>query len=239
LADLNKVDLFLIIAFTAELSVNLFANWWRPFVTNGWSILDFVIVVLSLVSLAPVGISLRLMLLIRCCRVLRIFGKLKSVAKIFSAVACSLIPMANAFFIIFIITAICAQYHRPRHHPHTPYHQIYRVLNRTALPSAAYCARHPPSPRAAILASTSAHRRGCGERGVTGATRYSQGLFTSFHVFPPSSAGADAMVAVTFYGETVPTYFDTFPRSFTSMFRIIIGRHAAPARPPARRLGRT
>ena len=49
----------------------------------------------------------RVILLLRCCRVLRIFGKLPSVAKIFAALFQSLVPMTNAFFIIFVIAAIC------------------------------------------------------------------------------------------------------------------------------------
>ena len=106
-AILNTLDLVLVIAFTAELLFNLFSNWWRPFITNGWSLFDLVIVTLSVVSLAPVGISLSLVLLLRCCRVLRIFGKLPAVAKIFSALSYSLLPMANAFFIIFVIMALC------------------------------------------------------------------------------------------------------------------------------------
>jgi hypothetical protein len=104
----QKVDLFLIIAFTLELMLNLFANWLRPFLSNMWSIFDLIIVTLSLLGLVIAGLPLRLLLLLRCCRVLRIFGKLRSVVKIFSALAYSVSPMANAFFIIFVITAICA-----------------------------------------------------------------------------------------------------------------------------------
>ena len=106
-AILNTLDLVFVVAFTAELLLNLYANWWRPFVTNAWSLFDLVVVTLSIVSLAPVGLSLRLVLLLRCCRVLRIFGKLRSVAKIFAALSYSLLPMSNAFFVIFVITAIC------------------------------------------------------------------------------------------------------------------------------------
>jgi hypothetical protein len=103
----SKIDLILTLAFTLELLLNAFANWLRPFVTNGWSMFDFFIVTLSLVSLAVDGVPVRLILLLRCCRVLRIFGKLPSVAKIFAALFQSLIPMLNAFFIIFIIAALC------------------------------------------------------------------------------------------------------------------------------------
>lgn len=105
--ELNRLDLFLVIAFTVELVLNAFANWLYDFVSNGWNIFDVIVVTLSLVGLAPTGLPVRLVLLLRCSRALRIFGKLKSVAKIFSALSYSLLSMANAFFIIFVITAIC------------------------------------------------------------------------------------------------------------------------------------
>ena len=66
-----------------------------------------IIVSLSILSLSVAGMPVRLILLLRCCRVLRIFGKLPSVAKIFAALFQSLVPMTNAFFIIFVIAAIC------------------------------------------------------------------------------------------------------------------------------------
>ena len=103
----SKIDLFLTMAFTAELLLNGFANWLLPFLRNGWSLFDVGIVTLSIVSLSVAEMPVRVILLLRCCRVIRIFGKLPSVAKIFAALFHSLVPMTNAFFIIFVIAAIC------------------------------------------------------------------------------------------------------------------------------------
>ena len=103
----SRLDLFLTLAFTAELMLNAYAHWIKSFLFDGWSIFDLVVVVLSLTGLAATGLPLRLVLLLRCCRIIRIFGKIPSVAKIFAALGRSLIPMSNAFFIIFVITAIC------------------------------------------------------------------------------------------------------------------------------------
>ena len=99
--------MFITIAFTVELLLNAFANWLWPFMTNPWSIFDFIIVLLSILSFAIPGLPVRVVLLLRCCRVVRIFGKVPSVSKIFAALFQSLVPMSNAFFIIFIIAAIC------------------------------------------------------------------------------------------------------------------------------------
>ena len=90
---LNNFDMFLICAFTAELCINLYANWFREFVSSLWNWFDVVIVSLSLIGLTPAGLSLRMVLLFRCFRVLRIFGKLKEVAKIFSALSYAILPM--------------------------------------------------------------------------------------------------------------------------------------------------
>ena len=112
----SQADMFLIAAFTAELIINCVANWWLPFITNPWSLLDAAMVALSLATLAPLSLSLRLVLLLRCCRVLRIFARLPSVAKIFRALSRSVIPLANAFFIIFVVVSICERSSRDMCH---------------------------------------------------------------------------------------------------------------------------
>ena len=104
---LANLDLFITTAYAAELVINACANWIWPFLTNPWSIIDLVVVLLSFVSLAGAGMSVRVILLLRCFRVIRIFGKIPSVTKIFSALFRSLVPMINSFFIIFIIAAVC------------------------------------------------------------------------------------------------------------------------------------
>jgi hypothetical protein len=85
--------MILVGAFTAELCINMYANWFREFVSSLWNWFDVIIVSLSLIGLTPAGLSLRIVLLLRCCRVLRIFGKLREVAKIFSALSCAILPM--------------------------------------------------------------------------------------------------------------------------------------------------
>jgi hypothetical protein len=90
---LNTFDMFLVCAFTVELFINLYANWYRKFILSLWNWVDVIIVSLSLIGLTPAGLSLRIVLLLRCFRVLRIFGKLREVAKIFSALSYAILPM--------------------------------------------------------------------------------------------------------------------------------------------------
>ncbi len=90
---LDRLDVFFISAFSAELGINAYANWFKPFSINMWNWFDVLIVSLSLVGLFPAGISLKFTLTLRSCRVLRIFGKLRAVAKIFSALSFAILPM--------------------------------------------------------------------------------------------------------------------------------------------------
>ena len=47
-------------------------------------------------------------------------------------------------------------------------------------------------------------------------------------------AAADAIIAVTFYGDAAPESFGTFARGFVAMFRIMIGRWGAARGPRTR-----
>ena len=103
----DALNLFFTISFTVELVLNIYAKSPLPFVRSGWNILDFITVAISLVGLAPVGLPVSLILSIRAIRVVRLFGKIKSLKKMLTAFAFSVPPMMNAFSIIFIIASIC------------------------------------------------------------------------------------------------------------------------------------
>jgi voltage-gated sodium channel len=103
----DRLDLFFVLLFAAELVVNAYCHWMWEFLRNPWSVFDLLVVGLSLLGLAPIGLPLSLLLLCRCCRVLRIFGKFPTVSNIFSALATSAVPMASTFFIVFVLASIC------------------------------------------------------------------------------------------------------------------------------------
>jgi hypothetical protein len=94
-------------AFTIELVFNAFANWFRPFVQNGWNWLDAFIVLMSLVDLGVSHIPDWFVKLMRAFRVIRLFGRVKSLKKMITAVSASVVPMMNAFVILLIILGIC------------------------------------------------------------------------------------------------------------------------------------
>ncbi len=96
-------SLFTII-FTFELVVNIYANWFKPFVTNPWSIFDLIVVTLSLVTLGPLDLPISIL---RALRVVRLFGRLAALKKILAALTASIVPMCNAFLIMLIVAMIC------------------------------------------------------------------------------------------------------------------------------------
>ncbi len=103
----DSLNLFFTITFTVELLLNLYAQWFQPFFRDGWNMLDLVIVAISLIGLAPVDLPVSLVLSLRAIRVVRLFGKVKSLRKMLTALSMSIPPLMNAYTIIFVIAGIC------------------------------------------------------------------------------------------------------------------------------------
>ena len=108
----DQMDIFFASVFCFELAVNLFAkskNWCKEFLSDGWNLLDVIIVSLSLLTVLASGIpSLKVFRLIRVFRVARVFRKLKSLNRIITALASAVIPVANSFIILALVTCIWA-----------------------------------------------------------------------------------------------------------------------------------
>ncbi len=104
---LDQINTLLVFIFTAELGVNIFCRWFWPFFNSAWCIFDLIVVGISLISLAPTGLPFDLLLLFRCCRVLRVVGRFKTVNAIFSILMRSIVPMASAFFLVFLFSSMC------------------------------------------------------------------------------------------------------------------------------------
>jgi hypothetical protein len=89
--------------FAVELAISLYAHWWRPFFTSGWKIFDLVIVIVSLLALTswtPIPPEVA-----RAMRIFRVFGTAESLRRIISPLVSSIIPVANAFAILFVVLA--------------------------------------------------------------------------------------------------------------------------------------
>ncbi len=107
--DLEAVDTAFTVIFTVELVLNAFAHWFKPFISDGWNIFDFIVVALSLVALGPVNIPLNVIRSLRAFRVIRLFGRLKGLKNIVTALASSVMPVLQALLILLIIGSICEE----------------------------------------------------------------------------------------------------------------------------------
>jgi voltage-gated sodium channel len=112
-AKLDIVDTSFLVIFTTELFLNVYARWMRDFLSDGWCCFDALVIAMSLITpFLPVSEDTRfpvqIFRLFRALRILRLFGRLKSVRVIINALSASLSPVANAFFIMFVVLMIYA-----------------------------------------------------------------------------------------------------------------------------------
>ena len=102
-------DGFFTAFFVCELAVNLTAHWWKNFVADWWNIFDAMIVTASLVSMGPANVSFfKTMRLIRAFRIMRLFGKLRSLRQMINALTSSILPVFNAMMIVLLFHCIFA-----------------------------------------------------------------------------------------------------------------------------------
>eukprot|EP00960_Hanusia_phi_P000654 16901-Hanusia_phi.AAC.3 len=107
-----QIDVAFATIFTVELAVNLFTKsrkMFLDFYSDGWNLIDVVIVALSLLTVLASSIpSFKVLRLVRVFRVARIFRKLKSLNRIITALASAVLPVANSFLILALVTCIWA-----------------------------------------------------------------------------------------------------------------------------------
>ncbi len=100
----NLINSSFTIIFALELLVNIYAHWLQEFLNNSWSCFDAVVVALSLITLGPLDLPISVL---RALRVLRLFGRFRSLKRILAALSASIIPVLNAFLIMLIVAMIC------------------------------------------------------------------------------------------------------------------------------------
>ena len=106
---LENIELILTLLFTAELVFNMYSHWFLLFFKNGYNFIDLISISLSIVALFPqvLNVNFSVLRLVRACRVVRIFGRFKSLQAIIAALGASLVPVLNAFVILLLLMAIC------------------------------------------------------------------------------------------------------------------------------------
>ena len=110
----DMVNFGFTIIFAIELGMNALGHWFRPFIRSGWNLVDVVVLLLSLASLSQSYLNVNVVRMLRAVRIVRLFGKVEALKRVVAALTASVVPMANAFIIMFIVTSICAH---PSSHP--------------------------------------------------------------------------------------------------------------------------
>ena len=106
-----QTDLFFTVVFSIELFFNILSHSFAQFWDDGWNLFDLIVVSISVVSVCVStqgANAVRSVRLVRAFRVMRLFGRLKNVRKIISAIGRSVGPVCNAFVIVLLIVAIYA-----------------------------------------------------------------------------------------------------------------------------------
>jgi hypothetical protein len=86
-------------------SQNLVANMWHDFMNNGWSLFDAVVVPLTFVAqYYPTIPGVGVLRLLRVLRVLKLFQRLRSLRVIIHALIKSIVPVANAFLVLILVS---------------------------------------------------------------------------------------------------------------------------------------
>ena len=86
----------------------MFCNWFWDFFLSGWNIFDLVVVLTSLIS-AVLGLSnIKSVRMLRALRVVRLVKQMQNLRIIVNAVVASIIPVAWAFTVCFMVVAVYA-----------------------------------------------------------------------------------------------------------------------------------
>ena len=106
---LESIDLTFTVIFAIELAINLTAHWFWEFWRNSWNWLDFLVVLVSLGSIGTeAGPTIKIIRILRALRVMRLIKRLVALRMIVAAIASSVIPVANVFFLLMLATLVYA-----------------------------------------------------------------------------------------------------------------------------------
>jgi len=108
----KTLDVVFTLIFLCELLLNMACNWFWKFWGSAFNVFDFVVVVITTISLLPfvdlkVVSTLRLL---RAFRIVRIFGRLASARRIITAIASSLAPVCNVIVVVTGVMCVFAMF---------------------------------------------------------------------------------------------------------------------------------
>jgi hypothetical protein len=105
----TALELFFNGCFSAELALNMYAHFLRPFWCSGWNLFDVAIVAISWLSLLVDGLpGIGVLRLFRAFRVFRLVKRVESLRLIVDGVLASATSVSNAVLVLLLILAIFA-----------------------------------------------------------------------------------------------------------------------------------
>jgi hypothetical protein len=105
----KAVDSTCNVIFLFELLLNLYANFWRPFVSGPWNYLDAAVVIVGVLSLAEVELGpLASLKMLRALRIVRLFKRIESLNWLITSLVAAIPGVLNAFAVMTIFMAVFA-----------------------------------------------------------------------------------------------------------------------------------
>jgi len=102
------IDNLYMILYVLELVLNLFVNWWKPFISDGWSLLDLTCIIIGIIGTFTGVASAKIIRSVRILRIVRIFRRFRNLQHIVLAVSRCVLPLCNTMVIILIVNVMYA-----------------------------------------------------------------------------------------------------------------------------------
>ena len=103
------IDLVFTVFFAVELSINLFAHWWKEFVRSNFNWFDSFVVLVSIFSRVDDSLpGMNVVRLFRCLRMVRLFRANKELRVLLNALVSSMVPVLYSFLLFLLVISMFA-----------------------------------------------------------------------------------------------------------------------------------
>ena len=99
----QTIDLVFTVFFAVELSINLFAHWWKEFVKSHFNWFDCFVVLVSIFSRVDDTLpGMNVVRLFRCLRMVRLFRANQELRVLLNALVSSMVPVLYSFLLFLL-----------------------------------------------------------------------------------------------------------------------------------------
>ena len=105
----QTIDLVFTVFFAVELSINLFAHWWKEFVRSNFNWFDSFVVLISIFSRVDDSLpGMNVVRLFRCLRMVRLFRANQELRVLLNALVSSMVPVLYSFLLFLLVISMFA-----------------------------------------------------------------------------------------------------------------------------------